>query len=412
MGTRKDMDRSIARFCFAATFGIILIAPECARGDTQVRWTTAMLRQKPEWYASAAARAIADEVIRWQSPEGGWPKNTDLAAAPSPEVLGELARHGGANTIDNGATTTPLRFLALMVQATEDPRYRAVFDRGFDYLLAAQFQNGGWPQYFPLRKGYYSHITYNDDAMVNVLTVLRDSSAGKRPYDFVDAARRARAASAVARGIDCILRTQIKQNGKLTAWCAQHDETTLEPAWARNFEPPTLSGGESVGIVRFLMEIEQPTPDIIAAIEGAVAWFQAVAIHGVRLEEFTGADGKRDKRVVADPKAGPLWARFYELGTNRPVFTGRDKVIRYALSEIEHERRNGYSYYVTGIASLLGKDYPRCAQTQQGMTHAFPPATRKLSAPLPSRSRVLVSSTEITTMRSIQWSRREVGNRN
>ncbi len=353
------MARSLAGFRFGATLSVMLIAALFTGAATQVRWSTAILRQKPEWYASAAARTIADNVIRWQSPKGGWPKNTDLTAAPSPEVLAELLRHGGTNTIDNGATTTPLRFLALMVQATKDPGYRAAFDRGFDYLLAAQFQNGGWPQYFPLRKGYYSHITYNDDAMVNVLALLRDASAAKPPFDFVDAPRRARAASAVARGIDCILRTQIKQNGKLTAWCAQHDETTLEPAWARNFEPPSLSGGESAGIVRFLMEIEQPTPEIIAAIESAMAWFQAVAIHGVRLEEFTGADGKRDKRVVADPKAGPLWARFYELGTNRPIFTGRDKVVRYALSEIEHERRNGYSYYVTGASSLLGKDYPR-----------------------------------------------------
>jgi PelA/Pel-15E family pectate lyase len=353
------MDRFIARFCIATTLGIILIAAECTRADTPVRWTAAILRQKPEWYASAAARTIADNVLGWQSSEGGWPKNTDLAAAPSPEALAELRRHGGANTIDNGATTTPLRFLALMVQVTRDPRYRAAFDRGFDYLLAAQYSGGGWPQYFPLRKGYYTHITYNDDAMVNVLTLLREASAAKPPFDFVDAPRRDRAAAAVSRGIDCILRTQIKQNGKLTAWCAQHDETTLEPAWARNFEPPSLSGGESVGIVRFLMEVEQPKPEIIAAIEGAMAWFQAVAIHGVRLEEFTGADGKRDKRVVADPKAGPLWARFYELGTNHPIFTGRDKVVRYVLSEIEHERRNGYSYYVTGPASLLSKEYPR-----------------------------------------------------
>jgi PelA/Pel-15E family pectate lyase len=101
------------------------------------------------------------------------------------------------------------------------------------------------------------------------------------------------------------------------------------------------------------MEIEHPTPEIVAAINGAVTWFESVAIHGVRLEEFTGVDGKRDKRVVADPTAKPLWARFYELGTNRPVFTGRDKVIHYSISEIEYERRNGYSYYVTSPASLL-----------------------------------------------------------
>ncbi len=77
-----------------------------------------------------------------------------------------------------------------MVQATRDIRYRAAFKRSINCLLAAQYPNGGWPQYFPLRKGYYSHITYNDDAMVNVLTVLRAAAAGKPPYDFVDQSRR------------------------------------------------------------------------------------------------------------------------------------------------------------------------------------------------------------------------------
>lgn len=195
--------------------------------------------------------------------------------------------------------------------------------------------------------------------MVNVLTVLREVAAGRPPFPFVDPARRARAASAVARGIECILRTQVRQDGRLTAWCAQHDEATLAPAWARDFEPPTLSGSETVGIVRLLMGIERPAPEVVAAIEGAVQWLRAVAIQGVRVEEFTGADGRRDLRVAADPAATPLWARFYEIGTNRPVFTGRDRVIRYALGEIEHERRNGYRHYGTWPAALLAEDYPR-----------------------------------------------------
>jgi PelA/Pel-15E family pectate lyase len=339
----------------------ILGAPTAAAGaGTPTRWGAAVLRQKPEWYASTEARAVADSVLRYQSPAGGWPKGTDLAIPPpSPESLAEAHAGPDANTIDNGATTTPIRFLAMMVQATGEARYRDAFERGVDYLLAAQYPSGGWPQHFPLRAGYYSHITYNDDAMVDVLTVLRDAGAGEPPYAFVDEARRARAAAAVARGIDCILRTQVKRDGKLGVWCAQHDEKTLEPAWGRNYEPPALSGNESVGIVRFLMRIERPGPEIVAAIEGAVAWLRAASIHGLRLEEFKDGDGKRDRRVVADPAAEPLWARFYELGTNRPVFAGRDRVIRYALGEIEHERRNGYSYYGTWPAALLAEDYPR-----------------------------------------------------
>ena len=192
-----------------------------------------------------------------------------------------------------------------------------------------------------------------------VRTLLRDAAEGAAPYAFVDAGRRTRAASAVARGIGCILRTQVKQAGRPTAWCAQHDKTTFEPVWARNFEPPSLSGSESVGITKFLMEIENPPPEVVASIEGAVAWFQKVKITGLRYETFTDAEGKKDRRVVPDPAAPPLWARFYELGTDRPIFVDRDKVIRYDYAEIERERRYGYAYYSDNAVSLLESNYPR-----------------------------------------------------
>ncbi len=322
-----------------------------------VRWND-IQRQPAAWYATAEARAVAASIILYQDPSGGWPKNTDMTVPPSAEFLA-LKPSARAPTIDNKGTTTQLTYLALVVTATGDPALRAAFERGFDYLLAAQYPGGGWPQFYPLMKGYYSHITYNDNALVNVLSVLREVARAKAPYAFVDEARRARAATAVEKAIDCILRTQVKQEGKLTAWCAQHDETTFAPAPARNFEPVSLSGSESVGLTRFLMGVEQPTPEIIAAVEGAVAWFQAVVIKGLRVENITGADGKRDRRAVADPAAPPVWARFYELGTNKPIYIGRDKVIRYDYNEIEQERRAGYSYLGNWPANLLAKDYPR-----------------------------------------------------
>jgi PelA/Pel-15E family pectate lyase len=320
----------------------------------QVRWGTGVLQQQRSWYGSPEARAVADAVLVYQSPHGAWPKNTDLTKPPAtPEALALIHTSGEANTIDNGATTLPMQFLALMADATGERRYREAFVRGLDYLLAAQYPNGGFPQFFPLREGYYSRITYNDNATINALTVLRDAAAGRAPYGFVDEGRRSKARAAVARGIDIILRTQVKQDGRLTAWCAQHDEKTLSPAWGRAYEPPSLSGSESAGIVRFLQAIDRPTPAVTAAIDGAMAWFRAVAIRGLRVEEFTGPDGKRDRRVIADHAAPLLWARFYELGTNRPIFLGRDSVVRYAFSEIEAERRNGYAYYGTWPATLL-----------------------------------------------------------
>lgn len=323
------------------------------------RWSSDYLEQPPSWYSSAEARAVADSVLQYQSQAGGWPKSTDLARAPlTPADIPPPGR-GRANSLDNDATTVPLAFIARMVAATGEPRYAQSFERGFEYLLAAQYPNGGWPQFWPLRQTkYYDHITYNDGAMIRVMELLDDVAAGAEPYVFVDAVRRGRARAAVARGVDCILQTQIRQDGTLTGWCAQHDEETLAPAWARAYEPPSLSGGETVGVVRFLMSIEHPTPEIVAAVSGAVAWLDKVALQGVRLARVRRGDGRDERWLVEDSSAPLLWARFYELGTNRPLYLDRDSVFRYDFGEIGYERRSGYDYHGTWADSLLQIDYP------------------------------------------------------
>lgn len=186
----------------AATLG-----PE-ALGQTpaaaQVEWGGEILRQPLKWYSSAAARTAADSVMMYQAAGGGWPKNTDLLTPPS------TSDNLGHPTIDNGATTTPMRFLALVGDATGEVKYGQAFERGMDYLFAAQYPNGGWPQFYPLRDGYYSRITYNDNAMANVLTLMRSVGSGTEPYGFVDQERRDQAAAALERGIDVILRSQVR----------------------------------------------------------------------------------------------------------------------------------------------------------------------------------------------------------
>ncbi len=310
-------------------------------------------KQAAEWFQSEEGRRIADNVLTWQTPHGSWPKNRDTASERFDGKSDDLN-----GTFDNGATTNELRFLARAFRATTEPRYEQAFLKGLSHILEAQYPTGGWPQFYPLSKGYHRHITFNDNAMVRILELLRDVSESSN-YGFLKTEYRTKAKGAVTKGIDCILRTQIKQGDKLTAWCAQHDEKTLEPAWARSYEPPSISGAESVGVVRFLMSVEEPTPAIIAAVEGAVGWFRDVAIHGMRFDEFTDAEGQDDKRIVADPDAGPLWARFYEIGSNRPIFLDRDSVVRYSLSEIGQERRNGYAYYGSWPTRLLTDEYPR-----------------------------------------------------
>jgi PelA/Pel-15E family pectate lyase len=329
-----------------------------ASDSAPLTWGRSLLRQKPAWFMSAEGRAATDNILRYQSTEGGWPKNVDLLAPATDAALAEIQRGGKANTIDNQATTIPLRFAALAANATGEAKYRAAVERGIDYLLASQYPNGGFPQFYPLRKGYYAHITFNDSAMINAVELLRDVAEAREPFQSIDADRRARATDAVKRATDCILKTQLKQDGRLAAWCAQYDENTLEAAWARKYEAPSYSGAESVGIVRFLMSIEDPSPEIVAAIEGAVGWFRAVAIKGHRIEFVPQPSGKPDRVLVADPAAPPLWARFYELGTNRPLYMDRDSQPVYEFAQIDTERRAGYDYHGTWPAQLLDNDYP------------------------------------------------------
>jgi pectinesterase len=220
--------------------------------------------------------------------------------------------------------------------------------------LEAQYENGGWPQFYPLRKGYYTHITFNDNATINVLNLLKDLSNGNQKYDFVtDDVVLDRVEQALEKGIECILKTQFVQNGVLTVWCAQHDEITLLPAKARAYELPSLSGSESAGIVDFLMSLENPSPEIIKAVKAAVVWFDKVKITGYKVENFTNSEGKKDRRVVSDAGARPMWARFYDLENNRPFFCDRDGIKKYSLEEIGYERRNGYSWYSDSAQKIL-----------------------------------------------------------
>src|SRR6266481_5524707 len=326
-----------------------------------IKWS-ACLKQKPEWYATDEALRIADNVLLYQRDTGGWYKNIDMAAVLSAAQKAEIEEQKDEqdSTIDNGATYTQLTFLAKVYNAQKQDRHKQVFLKGFDYLLKSQYANGGWPQYYPLRKGYYTHITYNDDAMIGVLKLLRDIGQKNLGYAFVSEVRRVNAERAVQKGIECILKTQIVVEGQRTVWCAQHDEVTFAPAPARKYEPVSLSGYESVAIVRFLMGIDHPSPQVIASIEAAIAWFEKSRIRGIDWIEKPDPTKPKgyDRVVVKDSNAGALWARFYEIGTNRPIFSGRDSIIKYDVADIEEERRNGYRWYVSEPAGLLSKDYP------------------------------------------------------
>lgn len=347
----KLMKRTDGIMALAAAFMLSLPA-HAAKGPA------GYLKLPDSWYAGDEAARIAANILSHQSATGGWPKNIDTTAAAGPE--------GGtpAPTFDNGATVGELRFLARIFRATRQTAYAAAFDRGLDLILKAQYPGGGWPQCHPPPRNYQRHVTFNDNVMVNLMSLIRETARDDL-YDFVEPRRRAACERAFTRGVGCILRCQIVVDGRSAGWCAQHDESDCRPRPARAFEPVSLSGFETVGIVRLLMDLDEPDAATKAAIEGAVEWLDQVKITGRRVIETKddSAPGGRDKRLIDDASAGPLWARFYEIGTNRPVFCGRDGLIRYGFGEIEHERRNGYAWFGEWPRKLIEKEYPKWRQS-------------------------------------------------
>ena len=303
----------------------------------------------------------AENILLYQRDNGGWPKNYDQdhkhTGAAKQKLRSEKKKDDA--TFDNGATYTEVRYLAKAFKSTGDKRFEKAFLEGIEFMLNAQYNNGGWPQCHPHPKGYSARITFNDGAMIGVISTLRDISRNRTAFPFVNDELRKRSGKAVDKGISCILNCQIMVEKKRTAWCAQHDEKTLVAQKARSYELPSISGAESVGVIRFLMEIDEPSPEIIDAVQGGVSWFNEVKLIGIRQikKETKGSSNEWDKVVVKDASAPPMWARFYEIGTNRPIFCSRDGVPRKTLAEISFERRNGYSWLGYYGQDLLAKDY-------------------------------------------------------
>ncbi|MGC6450047.1 MAG: pectate lyase [Pirellulaceae bacterium] len=312
--------------------------------------------------AEADLLQTAETVLVYQRESGGWPKNYDreerLTEARRKEIIAD--RQQRDSTIDNGATHREIRILASAFDQSGDEKYRKAALRGIQFLIDAQYENGGWPQYYPLTSGYHLHITYNDGAMIGVMELFRDIVQRADEFEFVSGEFRQDCERALSKGLDCILKTQVRLNGKLTVWCAQHDRETLKPAKARSYELASLSGHESVGIVVYLMSLENPSNEIKQSIEAAVTWFDQAKVTGVKLisVKAPGTEKGVDKRLVQAQDAPALWGRFYDLKQQKPFFCSRDGIPKRSIAEISYERRNGYSWLGEYARDLLKKHYP------------------------------------------------------
>ncbi|WP_198663172.1 pectate lyase [Paraliobacillus zengyii] len=342
---------------------------KAAQGINEFGQTVVVLRSLDEWdeyaeyeqqieevrFSGDLDQAIeeADNLLTWQMDHGGWTKNwPQIYTRPwdGLESRSEWIEDGKElGTIDNNATITEMLYLAQVYQETKDSKYQDSLEKALDFLFELQYPTGGFAQVYPARGNYSDYVTFNDEAMVNVLELMDLVAERKYPFDsdLISDEYLVKVNSSIDLAVDYILQAQIEVDGVLTAWCAQHDPITYEAKEARSYEHPSISGQESVGIIRYLMSRPQ-TVRINQSVKAALEWLDEVKLENTR---YISGD-PNDEYFVEDTNS-TAWYRFYEIGTNKPIFSGRDGVIKYDIMEIEEERRNGYSWGGHWGTSLL-----------------------------------------------------------
>lgn len=312
-----------------------------------------------EYLQSPDAIRVAQVILSFQTPSGGWSKRTDMAGQPRQPGQMFGVENNYIPTFDNGATTTQLRWLAAFYPYAPEalqPELKVALEKGVQFVLTAQYPNGGFAQTYPLRGGYHDAITLNDHVLVELLRLLNDVATASQ-FALLPENIRQQAQQQFLLGTELLLKAQVKLNGKLTIWAAQHHPLTLEPIAARAYELAALASSESAGVTLLLMELPKPSPAVIQAVEAAVSWFQATQIPDTKVDR-----DDKGLRLVAAPGAKPLWARFYDLKNQQPLFVDRDGSIKAKVSELSLERQQGYGWYQHNAAAVL-KAYPKWRTT-------------------------------------------------
>lgn len=260
------------------------------------------------------AREAADILVAGQLANGGWWHEIRLDAKGPAEhyFLNDRGDHEKADlfctaTLDDRTTQGAIDFMMQLAAETDDRRYHSSARAGLNSLLAAQYPQGGWPQHYPPgSKGYHRYLTLNDGASTDaMMTLLR----GYRQYDDQ------RYLEAVLRAAQWLIDFQLPEPHR--GWAQQY---TLEgeAAPARWFEPPACCSAVTANVINTLIEVFLETGDrrYLSPIPDAIAWFEKSEI-----------------------RSG-VWARFYEIETNRPIYVNNKRQVIYEQVDL----RPGYGW--------------------------------------------------------------------
>ena len=311
-----------------------------------------------------AAVETADALIRGQLRSGGWDNKIEFDPATRKKYAYRAEPSGGGNgrnttTLDDDKTQSVIRFLMQLdaeLQFSDDRLHEAV-TYALQTLLRAQYPCGAWPQRFDGRnqpydrdeypvisasvpdawsrshpgKKYAGFYTLNDNTIADVMTTLLDA------WEIYD---QPRYRDAAIKGGDFLLLAQLPQ--PQPGWAQQYDRR-MQPAWARKFEPPAVTGGESQGVMRTLIELYRRTAGSID-----------------RAERFLAPIGPAIRYYRDSLRADGRLARFYELGTNRPLYFTKD----YQLTYDDSDMPTHYAFIVGSKLDSIERELRRVRESR------------------------------------------------
>jgi len=306
--------------------------------------------------ALAAARQAAEALIKGQNKHGGWDHTIDFNRLDNETV-----------SFDDNQSQSAVSFLLALNQVVQDERLAAATRRSLEMMLKTQLENGGWPHMYPPRGNYHDYATFNDGGINDCVRVMIEAhQLNPKDKAIHQSLRR------VARFISIS-----QQPPPQPGWAQQYNEF-LQPAWARTFEPASLSPAESVRVIDTLIDLYLALGDatLLEPIPDALRWLNEIRLH----------NGK--------------WARFVELGTNKALYYDRGRIRVNRVEDLHPERSTGYAYEtdLTGPIAAVSKRYEKALKLgREGLKRAENPElpkeelTRRMKALSASVQKIIAS---------------------
>lgn len=223
--------------------------------------------------------SVADLIVALQNEDGGFqvlPDNYEMSQKET--GLGSMK---DVSSVYNGATASELKYLAKYITANkpEDSKYQDAFVKGIKYLLTTQRDNGGWSMNPGSESGFNANIEVGNKAMTEVLTLLSDIAIlNNQDYVFARKAMNVdEIKSAVEKGNDFIVKSQISNNNKKSGWATQYDKSG-NVTMGHTYERESVSSYTTKDVIDYLMTIHNPSQDIKDAVESAYSWLKDVKI--------------------------------------------------------------------------------------------------------------------------------------